>query len=83
MRFEELGQYAEIETIAIEGDQEVAKECVLSLAEKLGLEESERRSYLSMLIEKTTGSVALWPESLSRIQSCRLSQFEILTGEIS
>jgi len=52
----ELGQYAEIETIAIEGDQEAAKECVLSLAAKLGLEESERRSYLRMLIEKTTGS---------------------------
>lgn len=49
---EGLGQYAEIETIAEEGDQDPAKECVLSLARKLGLEESERRSYLRMLIEK-------------------------------
>ncbi|MDB4638222.1 MAG: class IV adenylate cyclase [Planctomycetaceae bacterium] len=49
---EGLGEYAEIETIALEGDQDAAKECVLSLAEKLGLEESERRSYLRMLIEK-------------------------------
>ena len=47
-----LGQYAEIETIAEEGDQDAAKECVLSLAAKLGLNESERRSYLRMLIEK-------------------------------
>ena len=51
---EGLGQYAEIETIALEGDQDAAKECVLSLAKKLGLEESERRSYLRMLIEKTS-----------------------------
>lgn len=49
---EGLGQYAEVETIAEEGDQDAAKECVLSLAKKLGLEESERRSYLRMLIEK-------------------------------
>jgi adenylate cyclase class 2 len=49
---EGLGQYAEIETIAEEGEQEAAKECVLSLARKLGLNESERRSYLRMLIEK-------------------------------
>lgn len=50
---EGLGQFAEIETIALEGDQDAAKECVLSLAKKLGLEESERRSYLRMLIEKS------------------------------
>lgn len=50
---EGLGQYAEIETIALEGDQDAAKECVLTLAKKLGLEESERRSYLQMLIEKS------------------------------
>lgn len=49
---EGLGQFAEVETIAEEGDQDAAKECVLSLAEKMGLEESERRSYLRMLIEK-------------------------------
>lgn len=53
---EGLGEYAEIETIALEGDQDVAKECVLSLAEKLGLEESERRSYLRILIEKSGSS---------------------------
>ena len=52
----DLGQFAEIETIALEGDQDAAKECVLSLAAKLGLKDSERRSYLCMLIEKNASN---------------------------
>ncbi len=49
---EGLGQFAEIETLAEEDEKEAAKQCILSLAVELSLEQSERRSYLRMLLEK-------------------------------
>jgi adenylate cyclase class 2 len=48
---EGLGSFVEIETV-VEGDHEQAREAVLVLAEDLGLDERERRSYLEMLLEE-------------------------------
>jgi adenylate cyclase, class 2 len=53
-RVAQLGDFAEIETLSNDDEKEVAKECVLSLAAELGLEKSERRSYLRMLIEHSS-----------------------------
>lgn len=47
---QELGTFLEIETIAEESDREQARDVILRLAEHLGLENQERRSYLSMLL---------------------------------
>ena len=49
---EGLGQFAEIETLAEDDAKEAAKQCILTLATELGLGQSERRSYLRMLLEK-------------------------------
>jgi len=46
---EHLGAFAELELIVAEDDLEAAKSCILSLAKPLGLEGSERRSYLELL----------------------------------
>ncbi len=48
---DELGTFAEIETIADESDRDAARQAVISLAEQLGLTQLERRSYLTMLFE--------------------------------
>ena len=44
-----LGTFAELELVVEPEDVETAKACIVSLAEKLGLEGSERRSYLELL----------------------------------
>ncbi|MCA9079567.1 MAG: class IV adenylate cyclase [Planctomycetaceae bacterium] len=49
---EDLGRYVEIETIADEKSWQRARDATLRLAERLGLNESERRSYLEMLLER-------------------------------
>lgn len=49
---EGLGQFAEIETLAEADEMEAAKKCILTLATELGLEQSERRGYLRMLLER-------------------------------
>jgi adenylate cyclase, class 2 len=49
---EGVGTYCELELIADESNLEVAKACILSLAEHLGLREVERRSYLEMLLAR-------------------------------
>ena len=46
---EELGIFLEIETMADEQEKTKARDCILRLANQLGLENSERRSYLCLL----------------------------------
>ena len=46
---EGLGEFAELELVVEPEGIEVAKTCIASLAEALGLEGSERRSYLELL----------------------------------
>lgn len=49
---EELGWYLEIETLTDEEDPQEAQHAILSLAKHWNLENPERRSYLTMLLEK-------------------------------
>lgn len=48
---EGVGSFVEVELVAPEDGVDAARERVLSLASKLGLERLERRSYLEMLLE--------------------------------
>lgn len=50
-RVKGLGTYTELETLAGSEDWEAARDCTMGLARELGLSESERRSYLQMLVE--------------------------------
>lgn len=45
-----VGTFVEIEVVTDEHDLEAAKACLASLAERLGLDHSERRSYLELLL---------------------------------
>lgn len=47
-----LGNFLEIETIASEGERDVARDCILRLAARLQLSNSELRSYLQLLEER-------------------------------
>ncbi len=47
-----VGRYAELEVVAPEEQVESAKAAVLAAAAELGLTQSERRSYLQLLLEK-------------------------------
>jgi len=47
---EGLGTFAELELIAEEDQVEPARACICSLAKALGLQQSERRSYLELLL---------------------------------
>jgi adenylate cyclase, class 2 len=47
---EELGRYAELESVVESDEVEAAKACILSLAAEMGLTGSERRSYLELLL---------------------------------
>jgi len=49
---DELGTFVELETIADEADLNAARDSLRRLAAKLGLENSERRSYLRLLLEQ-------------------------------
>lgn len=49
---EGLGWYLEIETLADESDRPAAQEAILSLAKHWNLENSERRSYLTLILDK-------------------------------
>lgn len=49
---EDLGTFLEIETMADERTRSQARDCILHLAQHLGLEHPERRSYLVMLLEQ-------------------------------
>jgi len=52
---EGLGMFAELELVVESEGLEAAKACIASLATHLGLERSERRSYLELLIEENSG----------------------------
>lgn len=47
-----LGCFAELEIIAEDFDRDAARECLIALSQALHLGQSERRSYLRMLLEK-------------------------------
>ena len=49
---EGLGHFLEIETMADEESKDAARDCILRLSRSLGLDNSERRSYLSLLLTK-------------------------------
>jgi adenylate cyclase class 2 len=49
---EHVGQFLELELSADEQGLDAARECLASLAEELGLQQSERRSYLEMLLNR-------------------------------
>jgi len=49
---EHLGTFVEIELVTEPDDVELAKACIASLAAHLGLANSERRSYLELLLER-------------------------------
>jgi adenylate cyclase, class 2 len=51
-----VGKYAELEVLAPEDQAEAAKAAVLAVAAELGLTQSERRSYLQLLLEKQAKS---------------------------
>jgi adenylate cyclase class 2 len=51
---DDVGTYLELELRADEGSLDAARELVGSLAEELGVEDSERRSYLELLLAKTS-----------------------------
>jgi adenylate cyclase, class 2 len=53
---EGVGSYFELELIADANGLEAAKSCIGSLAAHLGLHESERRSYLELLLKKGPGA---------------------------
>ena len=48
----DLGLFFEIETLAEEPDLDAARESILRFAAKLGLENSQRKSYLQLLLER-------------------------------
>ncbi len=47
-----LGTFAELELVVDADGLEAAKVCIASLAERLGLTNSERRSYLELLLDR-------------------------------
>jgi adenylate cyclase class 2 len=56
-RVQDLGSFVELEVLAAADHLEEARSVLLALAAELGLRDSERRSYLELLLEKdkTTG----------------------------
>jgi adenylate cyclase class 2 len=49
----DVGRFVELELIVSADEVEAAKACLVSLAERLQLSNSERRSYLELLLEKS------------------------------
>ena len=54
----DLGWFAELEIIAEESARDAARECLLALAKELHLGNSERRSYLRLLLERDQPALA-------------------------
>jgi adenylate cyclase class 2 len=48
----DLGTFAEIEGLAEESEREAVRDSILRLADRFGLKQPERRSYLKMLLER-------------------------------
>jgi adenylate cyclase, class 2 len=55
---DDLGTYLEIEALAEENDRDAARDAILRLAERLGLKNPERRSYLALMLEWDTRQLA-------------------------
>lgn len=53
---DEVGPFVELELMADASSLESARGCIASLAQRLGLEVSERRSYLELLLERRQGN---------------------------
>jgi adenylate cyclase class 2 len=53
---DEVGHFVEVEIIAPPEQLDAARQAVQALAQRLGLEPSERRSYLQMLLERRSQS---------------------------
>jgi len=49
---DDLGTFLEIESMAHDADRNAARDAILRLADNLGLKNSERRSYLQLLMEQ-------------------------------
>jgi adenylate cyclase, class 2 len=49
---EQLGTFLEIEALAEENERDQARDAILRLAERLGLKNPERRSYLALMLER-------------------------------
>ncbi len=47
-----LGNFVELEILASESEADPARRCIESLSSRLGLSNTERRSYLELLLEK-------------------------------
>jgi adenylate cyclase, class 2 len=54
-----LGTFLEIESLAQDHDRDAARDAILLLAEKLGLKNAERRSYLQLLIQQDPANPAV------------------------
>ncbi len=63
---DDLGTFLEIEAIAEEGDRDKARDAILGLAERLGLSNPERRSYLALMLERDARQAASESNSGSR-----------------
>jgi adenylate cyclase class 2 len=55
---EGVGQYVELEIVAPEAELEAARACVFRVAAELGLRETERRSYLELLLGESAAEVS-------------------------
>jgi adenylate cyclase, class 2 len=51
----EVGTFVEVEIVAEESEFEPGRAALLQLADELGLKDSERRSYLALLLERRAG----------------------------
>ena len=49
---DEVGKFVELETAADDNNLDDARSCLASLAERFGLQDSERRSYLELLLSR-------------------------------
>ena len=63
---DDLGTFLEIEAIAEEGDRDKVRDTILGLAERLGLSNPERRSYLALMLEQDARQAASESNSGSR-----------------
>ena len=53
---DEVGKFVELETAADDNNLDAAKRCLASLAERFGLKDGERRSYLEFLLANRPSS---------------------------
>ena len=51
-RLDRLGTFVELELVVPQDEYDAAKSCIASLATRLGLNKSERRSYLDLVLDR-------------------------------